>query len=146
MGVHLGLLQIGESTGAVLPKVGKAWLVVLFGFLLGFVVTIAEPDVRVLATQVDMVSGGAISKNLLISTVALGVAIFVGLGMLRVIVGITLKYLLLVSYGHTHMALFTQQNCASCLDAGGVTTDHDRTFIYALGVGGSFCSGSRKTQ
>jgi len=149
LGVHLGLLQIGESTGAVLSKVGKAWLVVLFGFLLGFVVTIAEPDVRVLATQVDMVSGGAISKNLLISTVALGVAIFVGLGMLRVIVGIPLKYLLLVSYGLILiLALFTPAEFVPvALDAGGVTTGPMIVpFIIALGVGVASVLGGRKTS
>jgi hypothetical protein len=75
-GVHHGMLPVGEYIGAALPKTGKLWLVVVFGILLGFVVTIAEPDVRVLATQVDFVSGGAVSKNLLIFAVALGVAIF----------------------------------------------------------------------
>src|SRR5690554_4436132 len=50
LGVNLGFLPIGEMIGASLPKLGKVWLVVLFGLILGFVATIAEPDVRVLAT------------------------------------------------------------------------------------------------
>lgn len=57
-GVHLGLLPIGEMIGSTLPKTGKITLVVLFAFLMGLVVTVAEPDVRVLATQIDIVSQG----------------------------------------------------------------------------------------
>lgn len=148
LGVHLGLLQVGKAVGAALPKIGKAWIVVLFGFLFGFVVTVAEPDVRVLATQVDVVSGGggAISKNLLIGTVAMGVAIFVGLAMLRVILGIPLKYLLLVSYGLVFiLAVFTPAEfVAVSLDAGGVTTGPMTVpFIIALGVGVASVLGGR---
>jgi len=58
IGVHLGLLPMGEMIGAALPNTGKISLVVLFAFLMGFVVTVAEPDVRVLATQIDVVSQG----------------------------------------------------------------------------------------
>ncbi len=79
LGVQIGLLPMGEYIGAALPKTGKAWVVVSFGFLLGFIVTLAEPNVRILADQVDIVSAGAISKNLLIYTIAFGVAIFVAL-------------------------------------------------------------------
>jgi len=146
LGVHLGLLQIGEAAGAALPKIGRAWIVVLFGFLLGFVVTVAEPDVRVLATQVDVVSGGAISKSLLIGTVALGVAIFVGLAMLRVLLGVPLKYLLLVSYGLVFLlAAFTPAEFAAVsLDSGGVTTGPLTVpFIVALGVGVASVLGGR---
>ena len=138
LGVHLGLLPVGELIGAALPKTGKAWLVVFFGLLLGFVVTVAEPDVRVLATQVDVVSGGEVSKNLLIYAVALGVAIFVGLAMLRIILNIPIVYLLIVGYGLVFLlALFTPAHFIPIsLDAGGVTTGPMTVpFILALGVG-----------
>jgi hypothetical protein len=138
VGAHLGLLPVGEMIGAALPKMGKAWLVVFFGILLGFVVTIAEPDVRVLATQVDLVSGGDISKSLLIYTVALGVAIFVGLAMLRIILSIPLTYLIVGGYGLIFLvAAFTPAHYVPIsFDAGGVTTGPMTVpFILALGVG-----------
>jgi hypothetical protein len=137
-GVHHGMLPVGEYIGAALPKTGKLWLVVVFGILLGFVVTIAEPDVRVLATQVDFVSGGAVSKNLLIFAVALGVAIFVGLAMLRIIMGIPIIYILVVGYGLIFaLAAFTPPHFVPIsFDAGGVTTGPMTVpFILALGVG-----------
>ncbi|GAE33303.1 DUF1538 domain-containing protein [Halalkalibacter akibai] len=138
LGVHIGLLPVGEMIGAALPKMGKAWLVVFFGFLLGFVATVAEPDVRVLALQVDIVSDGVISSNLLIYTVALGVAIFVGLAMLRILLKIPITYLLIGGYGLVFLlASFTPAHFVPIsFDAGGVTTGPMTVpFILALGVG-----------
>ena len=138
LGVQMGMLPVGENIGAALPRTGKVWLVVFFGLLLGFVVTVAEPDVRVLATQVDLVSGGAVSKNLLIITVALGVAIFVGLAMLRTFLGIPLQYLLVGGYLLVFaLASFTPAHFVPIsFDAGGVTTGPMTVpFILALGVG-----------
>lgn len=138
MGVHIGLLPVGEFIGSALPKSGKMSLMVFFGFLLGFVVTVAEPDVRVLAIQVDLVSGGDISKYLLIYTVALGVAIFVGLAMIRIIYDIPIKYLLMAGYGLIFLvAAFTPTHFVPIsFDAGGVTTGPMTVpFILALGVG-----------
>ncbi|WP_078597435.1 DUF1538 domain-containing protein [Evansella clarkii] len=138
LGVHIGLLPVGEMIGSALPKMGKAWLVIFFGFLLGFVATIAEPDVRVLAMQVDLVSDGVVSRNLLIYTVALGVAIFVGLAMLRILLNIPITYLLVGGYGIVFLlAAFTPQHFIPIsFDAGGVTTGPMTVpFILALGVG-----------
>ncbi len=149
LGVHLGLLEVGEATGAALPKIGKVWVVVLFGFLFGFVVTVAEPDVRVLATHVDAVSEGAISKNLLIGSVGLGVAVFVGLALLRVVLGVPLKYLLYASYGLVFLlaSLTPAEYAVVSLDAGGVTTGPMTVpFIIALGVGVASVLGGRSTS
>lgn len=149
LGVHLGMLEIGEAAGAALPRIGKVWVLVLFGFLFGFVVTVAEPDVRVLATQADVVSGGAIPKNLLIATVAMGVGIFVSLAILRVILGIPLKYILLVTYSLVLIlaALAPAEFAAVSLDAGGVTTGPMTVpFIIALGVGVASVLGGRSTS
>ena len=138
VGVHIGLLPVGELIGATLPRTGKVWLVLFFGFLLGFVVTVAEPDVRVLATQVELVSEGQIGKNILIYAVALGVAIFVGLAMLRIIYNISLTYILVGGYSAVLLlAYYTPMAYVPIsLDAGGVTTGPMTVpFILALGVG-----------
>lgn len=137
-GVQVAMLPIGELIGAALPKMGKAWLVVFFGVLLGFAATVAEPDVRVLAMQVDQVSAGDISKNLLIYTVAIGVAFFVGLAMLRIILSIPITWLLVVGYALVFLlASFTPAHFVPVsFDAGGVTTGPMTVpFILALGVG-----------
>lgn len=138
VGVNIGLLPVGEMIGASLPKTGKPALVIFFGFLLGFVVTVAEPDVRVLATQVEIVSESAIGKNLLIYSVALGVAIFVALAMVKIILDISINKILVVSYSLVLMlALVTPPDFLPvALDSGGVTTGPMTVpFILALGIG-----------
>ncbi|NLZ27737.1 MAG: DUF1538 domain-containing protein [Firmicutes bacterium] len=139
-GMRLGILPIGELIGAALPKTGKAWLMVLFGFVLGLVATVAEPNVQVLAYQVETVSGTVIHKNVLISAVALGVAVFVGLGMLRIILKIPLAYLLIGGYGLVFFlsAIAPPQFAPVSFDAAGVITGPLIVpFLLALGVGTS---------
>src|SRR5690606_19326638 len=85
LGVTAGLLPVGELIGKRLPRTKKKSLIIGTGFLLGLVVTIAEPDVRVLARQIDGVSHGEISSGVLVLSVALGLAIFVALAMVRTI-------------------------------------------------------------
>lgn len=138
LGVNTGLLPLGEMIGSSLPKTGKMWMVVFFGFILGLVVTVAEPDVQVLATQVDFVSDGEISKNLLVYTVATGVAVFVALAMLRIIANIPITYILIGGYAIVFaLAAFTPaQFVPISFDSGGVTTGPMTVpFILALGVG-----------
>ncbi|MBM4760986.1 DUF1538 domain-containing protein [Bacillus sp. B15-48] len=138
LGVNLGFLPVGEMIGSALPKIGKAWLVVLAGIILGFVVTVAEPDVRVLALQIDVVSNGEVPGHILITAVALGVAVFVGLAMLRTIFNIPLGYLLVGGYTLVFLlAAFTpRQFVPISFDSGGVTTGPMTVpFILALGVG-----------
>ncbi|MDV2683567.1 DUF1538 domain-containing protein [Alkalihalophilus lindianensis] len=138
IGVHVGLLPVGEMIGSTLPKSKKVWLIIVVGFILGFVVTVAEPDVRVLAQQIDDVSGGEISQMVLIYAVALGVGIFVALAMMRIIYNIQLKWLLLGGYSVVFMlAMFTPDTFIPIsYDAGGVTTGPMTVpFILALGVG-----------
>ena len=97
-GVKIGLLPMGEMIGAELPKRGSLSFVLLLAFVLGFIVTVAEPDVRVLARQIDLVSEGHISRYILILAVALGVGMFVCMAVLRIILNIPIAYLLAAGY------------------------------------------------
>lgn len=136
--VQTDLLPIGESIGAALPRLGGVWLVCVLAALMGLTVTVAEPDVRVLTQQVDVVSGGAIGSGVLIVAVGLGVGISVGLALLRVILGIPLRTVLTLGY----LLVMVLAACAPAefvpvaFDAGGVTTGPMTTpLIIALGVG-----------
>ncbi|TFJ92927.1 DUF1538 domain-containing protein [Lentibacillus salicampi] len=138
LGVNVGLVPVGEMVGSALSKTKKIWIIVLFGFLLGMVVTFAEPDVRVLSSQIDSVSGGAIPQSILIMSVALGVGIFVALAMLRIVFNVSIVYLLAGGYALVFLvAAFAPSNFVPIsFDAGGVTTGPLTVpFILALGVG-----------
>ena len=140
MGVHIGLLPVGEMIGSSLPGTGKVWFILLISFLLGFAVTVAEPDVHVLSAYVDQVSRGAIGKWELILPVALGLGIFVALSMARIIYKISIKWLLLFGYtivfGLALMPGISEEFIPISFDAGGVTTGPMAVpFILAFGVG-----------
>lgn len=140
LGVHAGLLPVGEMIGSSLPKTGKVWLVLLFSFILGFAVTVAEPDVWVLAGYVDMASGSAIPRAVLILTVALGLGLFVMISMIRIITDISINYFLVAGYIFIFVIAFlpgvSDAMIPISFDAGGVTTGPMAVpFILAFGVG-----------
>lgn len=138
LGVNIGLLPVGEMIGAALPNTKKLSVIALFAFILGLVVTVAEPDVRVLSIQVDQVSNGVIPKSMLILFVGIGVGICVALAMLRIIFNINIVYLLAVGYAIIFLlAAFTPPTYVPItFDSGGVTTGPLTVpFIMALGVG-----------
>ncbi|MCG0275167.1 MAG: DUF1538 domain-containing protein [Thermosediminibacteraceae bacterium] len=148
IGAKVGFLPVGEMIGSSLVTKGKLWLILFFGFLIGFAVTVADPDVQVLAAQVDAVSGGAINKFIIVTAVAFGVGIFVSLALLRIFLRIPINYLLVIGYALVFLlALFTSPEfVAVSFDAGGVTTGPMTVpFIIALGVGVASVTG-RKTS
>jgi hypothetical protein len=146
VGVRVGLLPIGEAIGSELVSKGSLLFLLVASFLFGLVITIAEPDVRVLAYQVDLASGGSIGNNLLILAVAIGVGFFVALALLRILLGIPIAYLLTAGYlVIIALSFLTPVDfVAISFDAGGVTTGPMAVpFILALGVGATAVLGGK---
>ncbi|WP_028574408.1 DUF1538 domain-containing protein [Desulfonatronovibrio hydrogenovorans] len=147
-GVKIGLLPMGEAIGAELPKRGSLFFLLFFAFILGFTVTMAEPDVRVLAHQVDFVSDGFVNRNILILFVAIGVAVFVTLAMLRIVMNLPIAYVLAGGYVLILvLSFFTPADFVPIsFDAGGVTTGPVTVpFILALGLGVTAVLGGRSS-
>lgn len=148
IGVRVGFLPVGEMIGADLPQKGSLLILLVFSFILGFAITAAEPDVRVLAHQVDIVSGGYIGQYLLILAVALGVGFFVALAMVRIVFRLPIAYLLLGGYVLVLiLAFFTPADFLPvAFDAGGVTTGPlTAPFVLSLGIGTSSVLGGRSS-
>jgi hypothetical protein len=146
MGVKIGMLPMGESIGADLPKHGSIIFIVVATFFLSFLVTIAEPDVRVLTSVIDSVSGEEISRSGLIFVIAFGVAFFMVVSMLRVIYNVSLRYLFAAGYLLVIITsqFVSPQYLAISYDAGGVTTGPMTVpVILALGLGISAVLGGR---
>ncbi len=138
LGVRIGLLPMGETIGAELPKSGSVPYLLFMAFLLGTAITVAEPDVRVLAHQVDFISEGLVSRNLLIMVVALSVGVCVAGAVLRILLGVPIVRLLMAGYAIVLvLAFFTPREFLPiAFDAGGVTTGPVTVpFIIALGLG-----------
>lgn len=133
IGSDLSMTQIGNHIGSKMTKSRKLWLILLLSFVLGIAITIAEPDLAVLATNVP-----DIDKTVLMITVSVGVGIFLTLSMLRILFGIPLKWLLIVFYALVFgLATLSDRSFLSvAFDSGGVTTGPMTVpFIMALGVG-----------
>lgn len=138
MGVKLGMLPIGEAIGSELPKHNSLLFIVGVSFALSFIVTIAEPDVRVLSTMIDSVSENGISRDTLILSIALGVGFFVSVSMLRIVYSVPIKYLFTAGYLIVIVLSFftSPEYLAIAYDAGGVTTGPMTVpVILALGIG-----------
>jgi hypothetical protein len=137
LGIDLGVLPVGQKVGATLVYKRNLGLMLAVGFIVGFFITVAEPDVRVLAGQAATVDP-SISKTLLVVMISLGVGLFVALGFGRTILGIPYRYLLIVFYiGVFILASLTDPAYLGVgFDAGGATTGPMTVpFIMALGVG-----------
>ena len=133
LGSEVSMTQIGTHMGAKLTKSRKLGLILIVSFLLGVAITVAEPDLQVLAANVP-----EIDKTVLILTVSVGVGIFLMLCMVRILFGISLRLLLIVFYVLVFLAAFLSDQgiLAVAFDSGGVTTGPMTVpFIMALGVG-----------
>ncbi len=137
-GVEYGFLPAGEKMGMVLGNQPLRWILIPLGFILGFIVTTVEPAVRVLSEEVDKVSSGYISAKLVMYAMALGVAGAVALGMVRVIYGLPIHYLIIPGYLLVIVILkFSSSTFTSiAFDAGGVATGPMiTTFVVAITLG-----------
>ena len=133
LGAEMAMTPLGQGVGSKLSK-GK-WLfpVILICFAMGAIITIAEPDLQVLANQV-----ASIPNQVLIWTVAIGVGIFLAIAVLRIRFHISLHKLLTVCYILVFvLSFFTPSSFISvAFDSGGITTGPMTVpFIMSLGVG-----------
>jgi hypothetical protein len=131
-GAEQSVSRIGQVVGEGLFKHKKMWLVLLVTFLLGIVVTIAEPDLKVMAGQIGM------NEWLLILCISLGVGVFMVVGVLRVILQKPLNIYFVCFYGLVFAlaSIVNPKFLPICFDSGGVTTGPITVpFIIAFGAG-----------
>ncbi len=149
LGADIAMTPMGIHVGAGLSRQKTISLLLTVCFVLGMLITIAEPDLQVLANQVSSVMNG----KLLIYTVGFGVGAFLVIAILRIIFKRRLSKILMLFYMLLFaMALILSVNDNMALlpmafDSGGVTTGPITVpFIMALGVGISSVLGDRHSQ
>ena len=144
LGAELAMEPMGQLMGSRLTKTRRVGLILGTGLLLGVLITVSEPDLQVLAHQVQ-----SIPNAVLILSVAAGVGIFLVLALLRTLLGIPLRRLLLVFYGIVLLlALLAPADfLAVAFDSGGVTTGPMTVpFIMAFGIGISSIRNDKKAS
>ncbi|MFS0861916.1 DUF1538 domain-containing protein [Fredinandcohnia sp. 179-A 10B2 NHS] len=137
-GVDIGITPIGQLMGKTIAKSNKLWIVMIAGLLLGFFISIAEPDLHILAGQVDFVTSGLISKTSIVIIVSIGIGALIATGLVRIVHNFPLYKLLTILYFIIFvLALFTSPEfLAISFDASGATTGALTVpFILALALG-----------
>ena len=133
IGVDIAMMPIGEGIGTQVSRGGSLWASLPLCFLIGAFVTIAEPDLQVLARQVP-----AVPDMVIILTVAVGVGIFLMAALLRAKFGWELNRLLILFYLVVFVLAFQVPDAflPVAFDSGGVTTGPITVpFIMAMGAG-----------
>ena len=133
LGAEMAMTPMGERIGTKLTNTRKISVVIVLCFILGFIITISEPDLQVLAEQVP-----SIPNYTLIIAVATGVGIFLVAAVLRMLLGIPLAHMLLILYPIIFIlaSIVPQDFLTVAFDSGGVTTGPMTVpFIMALGIG-----------
>lgn len=142
LGAEMAMTPLGQGVGGRIIKSKRMILIVLVSFLMGVIITIAEPDLQVLANQV-----ASIPNPVLIWTVAVGVGLFLVVAVLRILFHISLSKMLLVFYVLLFVLSFLSPDSFTSVafDSGGVTTGPMTVpFIMALGVGFSASRSDRE--
>jgi hypothetical protein len=138
IGIDIGILPAGKTVGAGLIEKRSLWLIIAVAFLIGFSTTIAEPDVLVLSRQAEIITQGAVRESSLIYIIGIGLAFFVIMAMIRIIVGIRIAYLFTASYLIVIvLSFFTPPEFVSlAFDSGSVTTGAlTAPIVISLGIG-----------
>ena len=148
-GANIGISTIGSLMGETIAKSNKATITAILGFILGFLITIAEPDLQILAKQVNIASGGIVPSSLILIVVSIGVGIMVGIGLLRILYGKALNKLFTITYFIIFILGLnvSEEFLAISVDASGATTGAMTTpFILALGYGASKLKGGKTSD
>lgn len=149
LGTDIGITPIGQHLGKGVTKSNKVWIVVIAGLFLGFFISIAEPDLHILANQVNTVTGGLIPSSTILIVVSLGIAVMMTIGILRVVYSVPLYKLLTGVYLFIFiLALFTSgEFLAIAFDASGATTGALTVpFMLSLSAGISFMKKNGKAS
>lgn len=138
IGVDIAITPIGEYLGQGLIKSGKTSIVLIAGFILGFIIAYAEPSLGVIANQVSMVTDNAIPAQAILVSISTGVGLIVGTGSLRISKNFNIKKMIIPLYLFMFGILFFTSNVfisisfdASAAVTGAIVVP----FIMAVGMG-----------
>lgn len=135
-GVEISISEIGSMMGEFLGRFDKLIKVIIFGVFIGFTISIAEPDLLILAGEITSAVG--IPAQVIVMIISLGVGIMISSGLYRIFKDIRLSTMMSIIYGTVFiLMIFTEEmGHAIAFDASGATTGAMTTpFIIALGLG-----------
>lgn len=145
-GVKIAFFPVGQQIGEFFGSLEHIWLLIPFGFVLGFLAVYAEPAVRVLCHQIEDSSSGYIRGSFILYSLSFGVAISVSIGMARIVYGIPFQPIIICGYLLAIALMwFTDKDFIGiAIDSGAVSTGPMAvTFLMSLAVGVAEAIGGR---
>ncbi len=137
-GVNVGFLPAGTYLGRQIAALDQSWVLIPIGMLMGWFIVQAEPAVHVLNRQVEELTSGAIPGKAMSTSLSIGVAISIGLAMLRVLTGVSIFVLLIPGYLCAIALTFVVPKIftAIAFDSGGVASGPmTATFLLPFAMG-----------
>lgn len=137
-GADYSMMEVGRLVGKYMIKKKSLTILIALGFMIGIVITIAEPSVQALGQQVNQISEGKIGRVVLIGIVSVGTGVFLAFALLRVVFKLSYYQLMAIDYVGVLVASFFTSNefMPIAFDSGGVTTGPITVpFILALAGG-----------
>lgn len=137
-GLEVGVFPLGESMAYSFAAKGNIWILLLFAAAIGYTTTIAEPALMVIADKAELITGGKISSFSLRNVVAIGVAVGISIGTVRIILGHPIHFYIIPGYLLVMLITLFAPNeiIGLAYDSGGVTTSTVTVpLVTALGVG-----------
>ena len=148
-GVDLSMNPIGEHMSREIATSRTFLKLAILSFLLGFLITVAEPDMLVLGSQIEAASGGVMSASVIVYMVSIGVGVLISLGVFRLLGDMPLNRFMMITYGVIFiLAIFVSEEfLAIAFDSSGATTGALTTpFILAISLGLSIIKGGRHSE
>ena len=143
-GVEISISEIGSMMGDFIARFDKIAKVIIFGIFIGFIISIAEPDLLILANEVTSAVG--IPAQIIVMIISLGVGLMISLGLFRIFKEIRLSNMMWAIYLLVFVLMIFTDNVghAIAFDASGATTGAMTTpFIISLGLGVASLKGER---
>ncbi len=137
-GINIAFLPMGMEIGGLFAGFHHTWILIPIGFILGFLITFAEPQVRVLSQQIEEASVGYIKAPLMLYTLCASVAAFTALAMARTVFGISLIQIIVPGYviALVLLCIADREFVSIAFDSGSIASGPLTVgFIMALTVG-----------
>ncbi len=137
-GVNIGFSPVGSFLGGELASLPFKWVLIPIGMLIGYYIVKAEPAIQVLNHQVENVTDGAVSVRSMNMCMSVGVAVSVGLAMMRVLAGLPIQWIIIPGYLIALvMSRFVPKIFVGiAFDSGGVASGPmTSTFLLPLSIG-----------
>ena len=137
-GVSVGFAPVGAGLGSALASLRHPWILVPIGMLIGYYIVKAEPAIQVLNHQVENVTNGAVSVKAMNRSMSIGVAVSIGLSMLRILLNIPIQWIIIPGYliALVMSLLVPKIFVGIAFDSGGVASGPmTSTFLLPLSIG-----------